>query len=182
MIRAFTLVETLIVVGIAVIVTLGAAQLSLVFGRLVGSQESSLDATLDVSALIDAVRGAGAQASGVVASHAFSDVAYNSGTTTVIFELPAIDPSGVPIPSAFDYVGIHASGTDAYRFTDAAPGSARISGTRLLANTLDELRFTYDNGSFPLVTQVVADATTSAMSDGQETRRHLRGAVYLRNL
>lgn len=182
MARAFTLVETLIVVGLAAIVTMGAAQLSLVFGRMLGVQESALDVVLDASAVIDAVRSAGAQSSRVADTHSFFGVAYASATTTVIFELPAVDAAGAVIPSAFDYVGIHASGTDAYRFTDAATGSSRVSGTRLLANTLQELRFSYDSVSFPLVTKVVADATTTAAAGGGETQKHLRGVVYLRNL
>lgn len=182
MIRAFTLVETIIVIALFVVVMFGAMQLYLIFGRVIIGQESTIDVTLDSSTLVDAVRHAGAQASQVVASHTFSGVSYNSGTTTAIFKLPAIDSSGALIAGSFDYVGIHASGTEAYRFIDGAQGSARTSGTKLLANTLKALRFTYDNGSFPLVTSVVTDATTSALVRGQDTQRHLRGVVHLRNL
>lgn len=180
--RAFTLIESVIVVALFIVVMLGVMQLYIVFGRVITGQSASIGAVLDGSDIVDAARSAGLQARAVVAAHTFSGVSYSSGTTTIIFELPSVDSSGAPIPGAFDYIGIYASSTEAYRVIDAAQGSARVSGEKLLTSILGALNFTYDATSFPSVTSVTVDATTSAVVRGQAAYTHLHERVYLRNL
>ncbi|MBI4088901.1 hypothetical protein HY415_02290 [Candidatus Kaiserbacteria bacterium] len=180
--RAFTLIESVIVVALFIVVMLGVMQLYIVFGRVIAGQSASISAVLGGSDIIDAARSAGLPARSVVAAHTFSSVSYSSGTTTAIFELPSIDSSGALIPNASDYIGIYASSTEAYRVIDAAQDSARVSGKKLLTNSLDALSFTYDSASFPSVTNVTVDATTSALARGQVASVHLRERIYLRNL
>lgn len=180
--RAFTLVETVIVIALFVIVMLGVTQLYTIFGQVIVGQSSIISITLDGSAIVDTVRVASLQANQVVQSHTFSGISYNSGTTTAIFELPAIDVSGAIIPNTFDYIGIYASSTTVYRAVDAAVGSSRTSGTKTLTDSLSALTFTYDNPSFPSVTSVIVNATTSAVVKGQTTQMHVRSHTYLRNL
>ena len=180
--RGFTLIEVVIVIALFVVVMLGVVQLYLVFGRIITQQSSLIDIALDSGAIIDVARTAGLQATHVVASHTFSGASYNSGTTTVIFELPSINSSGAIIPSTFDYVGIYASSTQVYRVVDAAGGSSRVSGTKVLTDVLGTLSFTYDSASFSAVASVTVDATTSAVVQGEIAQTHLRGHIYLRNL
>lgn len=180
--RAFTLIEVAITVALFIVLALGVEQLYVVYTRVVNVQTASIGAALGASSIMDAVKNAGLQADHVVASHAFSGTTYSSGTSTVVFELPSVDASGSVIGSSFDYIGIYATGTSAYRVTDAAAGSARASGQKLLTSFLSSLSFTYDNSSFPSVASVIADATTSAVSHGQTTQVHLSEHVYLRNL
>src|SRR3989344_8978251 len=137
--RAFTLIEVLITTALFAVLIGAITQLYVVFGRMVSLKQSTIGATLSVSAITDAVRGAGLEAGGVASTHVFSSTSYSSGTTTVIFELPAVDASGAPVINAYDYVGVHATGTSVYRFIDAAPGSFRTSGTKQLTSVLDEL-------------------------------------------
>jgi len=180
--RGFTLIEVLVTVALSAVLILAITQLYLVYGRIIMSQTSSIDVTLGGSNIIDAARAAGLQAKRVVATHAFSGTNYSSGTTTAIFELPAIDVSGALITNTYDYIGIHASSTNAYRLIDAAPGSSRMSGTKRLTDVLGALSFAYDSPSFPSVTSVTVDATTSAVVRGETLQMHLRGHIYLRNL
>lgn len=180
--RAFTLLEVLITTALSVILMLAITQLYIVYGRAIVFHQASIDAALGGSAIMDATRMAGSQARSVVASHSFSGVWYNSGTTTVIFELPAIDASGATITNAYDYIGIYASSSDAYRIIDVAPGSARLLGEKRLTSVLGALSVTYDNPLFPLVTSITIDATTSVMIRGEMMHTHLGGRIYLRNI
>lgn len=180
--RAFTLVETVIAIALSALLMLAVTQLYIVYGRVILFQKSSIDVALGGSNIIDAARTAGLQAKRVVASHTFSGVSYSSGTTTAIFELPAIDASGALITDAYDYVGIYAAGTDAYRLIDAAPGSARTAGRKRLTGVLEALSFAYDAADFPSVTNIVVDATTTSVVRGEAAQTHLRGHIYLRNL
>jgi len=180
--RAFTLIEIVITIALSAILTLAITQLYVVYGRVILFQKSSIEVTLGGSSIMDAARTAGLQAKQVVATHLFSSINYNSGATTTIFELPAIDASGTIIPNEYDYIAIYASSTSAYRLVEAAPGSSRISGEKQLTNVLEALTFTYDNPIFPSVTSVTVDATTSAVIRGETAQMHLRGHIYLRNL
>lgn len=182
MARGFTFIETLITVALFAVLVLAVTQLYTVYGRIISFQGSSLNISLGASGVVDAVRTAGLQADHVVASHTFSGVAYNSGTTTAIFELPAIDASGTILTNTYDYIGIYASSTNVYRIIDAASGSARVSGTKQLTSALNALSFSYDNSSFPLVASLTVDATTSATVQGNAAQVHLRDHIYLRNL
>lgn len=180
--RAFSLIEVVITVALSAILMLAITQLYVVYGRVILFQKSSIDVALGASGIIDAARTAGLQAKQVVATHTFSGVSYTSGTTTALFELPTIDASGAIVPNAYDYIGIYTSGTDAYRLVDAAPGSSRLSGTKRLTGVLNALSFVYDSPSFPSVTSIIVNATTSATVRGETTQTHLRGHIYLRNL
>ncbi len=180
--RGFTLVEVLVTVALSTILMLAISQLYVIYGRIIIFQQSSIAAALDGSNIMDAVRTAGLQATRIIATHTFSGTSYNSGTTTAIFELPAIDASGAIIPNGYDYIGIYASSTDAYRIVDAASGSARVSGEKRLTNVLGALSFTYDNSNFPSVTSVTVNATTSVILRGEVTQTHFHEDIYLRNL
>lgn len=180
--RAFTLIEVIITIALSTILMLAVTQLYDVYGRIILFQHSSITVALDGSTIMDAVRTAGMQASHVVTTHTFSGISYNSGTTTVLFELPAIDASGFTIPNEYDYMGIYASSTSVYRFIDTASGSSRISGEKRLTNVLNALSFTYDNPNFPSITSVMVDATTSIMVRGEAVQAHHHEHIYLRNL
>lgn len=180
--RGFTLLEVLITTAIFAVLMVAVTQLYVVYGRVIDLQKSSIGVALGGNSIMQATREAGLQAAHIVASHTFSGISYSSGTTTVLFELPSIDASGAVIPSTYDYVGIYASGTSAYRIIDAAAGSARVSGTKILTNTLDALALTYDSASFPAVTSVTVNATTSVLVHEVATQVHLREHIYLRNL
>ncbi len=180
--RGFTLIEVLITIALSVVLMLAIERLYVVYGRVMIFQKSEIDVARGGSAIMDAVRAAGLQARQITAMHLFSGTSYSSGTTTAIFELPSVDAAGAIIAGSYDYVGIHASGTDAYRMTDAAASSARVSGEKKLTSVLESLSFSYDAPSFPSVTSVTVDATTSAMVRDEVAQVHLREHVYLRNL
>ena len=178
----FTIIEVLITTALFVVLVVGIVQLYVVFGRMVSFESLSIGSSLSASAIIDAARTAGLEADHIVASHAFSGVTYTTGTTTAVFELPAIDASGAPLTNTYDYVGIYATGTSAYSITDAAAGSARLSGTKVLTNALTALTFTYNQSDVTLATSTTVDATTTASVIGQATDMHIRENIYLRNL
>lgn len=180
--RAFTLIEIVITIALFIIVILGMSELYIVYGRVITAQQSVIKTALDGSTIMSTTQLAAQQAEGVIASHLFSGIQYDSGTTTAIFELPSYDSSGTILAGVYDYIGISSSGSNVYRITDAAPGSARESGTKLLTNALGEIRFTYDAPTFSSVTSVIVDATTTDVVRGQVVQTHRQGHFYLRNI
>jgi len=175
--RGFTLIEVVVTVVLFTALALAVAQLDIFYDRVVLFQKASIEVVAGGNAVVDAVRTAGLQARRVVAAHTFSGVEYGSGATAVVFELPAVDAEGAVLPDTYDYVAVDASGASAFRRTDAAPGSARLSGEKRLTNVLGALGFSYDTPDVPSVRSVTVDATTSAAT----AQLHLRGQVRLRN-
>lgn len=180
--RAFTLIETVVTTALFAVLMLAITQLYIMYGRIVTFQQSAIGVSLGGSRIIDAVHATGLQAKNVIATRTFSGVAHNSGATEVVFEIPSIDASGAIISGSYDYVCIYSAGTDVYKIVEAAAGSTRVSETKRLSDVVDELNFTYDNASFPLVTSVSVNATTSATVRGELTQVHLRDHIYLRNI
>jgi hypothetical protein len=174
--------ETVVVIALSAVLMIATAQLYVVYGQSILSQKSSINVMLGGNSVVGVARLAGLQASRVVATHVFSGISYNSGTTTVLFELPAIDSSGAIIANTYDYVGVYASSTDAYSVTDAAPGSARVSGSKRLTDVLSALSFTYDTTAFSSVTNVTIDATTTSIVSGRTAQTHIQQHIYLRNI
>lgn len=179
--RAFTLIETVVTIAIALVLVLATTQLYVVYGRIILVEQSSIEVTLGGSSIMDATRDAGLQAVRVVETHAFSGVTYTSATSTVIFELPTVDQSGVIVAGSYDYVAIFASSTDVYRIADVAVGSSRSAGQKQLTSVLGALSFIYDSATFSAVTSVLVDATMSATTRGVTTSAHFHEHIYLRN-
>lgn len=180
--RGFTLAEIVIVVGLATILFGALSYIYVGFVRTYPRLDASLSITAGAGAITDATHEAGLQATRVVTSHVFSGITYASGGTVVVFELPAIDSAGAIVSGAYDYIGIYASGNEAYSITDADPASSRIDGTKKLTDTLAELSFTYDTPNPSLTTSVHVAATTSAVVRDETITFHTRTFVPLRNL
>lgn len=183
MTRGFSLMETVIVVGIVALVAVPLTDLLRGYYALFTMQETVVEVDTSASAAIDEVRAAALQANRVVSSHAFSGATYASGTTTLVLRLPSVDASGTILPGAYDYVGFYATGTTAYRATDAAAGSMRQSGTKRLSGVLRSLAFTYNNADVTRATSTAVDVVTHATSSkGQPLERHLSEQIRLRNI
>ena len=161
---------------------LAITQLYVMYGRVIESQQASIEMMLGGSSIMDTARAAGLQAGQVVASHSFSGTTYATGATTVVFELPAVDISGGIVPGAYDYIAVFSSGSNVYRLVDAAAESARISEQTLLTDVLGALSFSYDNPDFPSATRVTVDATTSIRVRGVAAEAHFYEQIYLRNI
>lgn len=180
--RAFTLIETVITIALSVVLFLAVTQLYILYQNTIKMQESTLSVQTGVSNISSAVRFAALQADQIVVSHMFSGAIYTSSATTSIFELPSIDETGNVIDGDHDYIGIFASGTQAYELTDASIASTRNSGEKQLTSVLQALLFMYDNVSVADATSVTVEATTSATVRQQPVSAHLREQIHLRNI
>jgi len=122
------------------------------------------------------------QAHRVLASQVINGVTYSSGANVLVLQLPTTDSSGNFVANSWDYLAIYTSGAQIWEQTQAATGSHRYTGSRLLSNSLKTLSFSYDNVSFPSVKKVSVDLTTEAIY--QTTKvvdTHLKQTLRLKN-
>ncbi len=179
---AFTLLEVVIALALFSLMLLALVRFFISYNTSYGFERVLVSTSHSASLLMDEVTGAILPADQVLTSHTFSGVSRTSSASTLVLELPAIDATGAVIAGSYDYIAFYTDGTSVYEAVDANASSSRTSRTRLLSDTIQSLTFSYDNVSFPAVTSVTVDVTTSASFKTQSTQTHLREQVYLRNL
>ena len=179
--RAFTLVETVIIIAIAAMMMLALAVLFVNFNSLYVYQQTFTTTVKSAGGAINAISDASLPADQVLALHVFSSGTISSGTTSFVLELPSMDSSGDILTGKHDYIGFYLTGTDLYRRIEADASSVRTSGTKKVATLVSSLSFTYDNTDFTKVTNVTADIITQLNTRKGLVQTHLNEQFYLRN-
>lgn len=179
--RGFSLIETIITIGISVIALLALVNIFLTFNTIYGYQQISLATSGSAGAAMNALEVAVLPAEQVLSSHSFSGTMYTSGPATLVLQLPSVDSSGNIIAGAKDYVVFYSSSAMLYRLTEAASNSTRVPGLQTLSTTLDSISFTYNDGDFTKVTNVIADVQTQAQYKQEIVQGRLTEQLFLRN-
>jgi len=178
--RGFTLIETVLLIGITTAALGALTSLFISFNSIHGYQKAFM-ATGSAGTAMNAFQAVVLPANQVVSSHSFSGTIHTSATTTLVLELPAINASGIVIAGAKDYIAFYSVSSTLYQLTQAHAQSTRVSGLKQLSTTLQTLSFTYDNADLTKVTSVIADIQTQAQFKQQIIQNHLREQMYLRN-
>lgn len=179
--RGFTLLESVVVVGVTALALGALANLFFIFNALYGYERVFLAVAGSSSEAMSAFEAAVLPAEEVLASHDFSGTVYESATTTLVLMLPAVDSSGDVIAGAKDYVAFHAEAGVLYRTVLADAGSVRTSGTKRLTSTLSSLSFTYDDSNLSQATSITVDIETQAAFKERVVQNRLHERLYLRN-
>ncbi len=182
MTRAFSLIETVIIIALMTIMMLALANLYFNFNSLYAYQQTFVATTRSAGLAINALGAAVLPADQVLISHTFSNGTFSSGTTVLVLELPTVDTSGSVVSGAHDYIAFYLTGTDLYELTAADSTSARTSGTKKIATLVDSLTFTYDNSDFTKVTNVATDIVAKLAIKQGVAQTHLHETFYLRNI
>lgn len=179
--RAFTLLETMIVIALAsaMMVTLGF--LIYHFGRSVAYQQTLSRSSDSASALMREIGSLVLPANAVRETHVFSGGTYTSASTSLVLEIPSIDSSGNVIAGTYDYAAFYVAGTHAYRLLQANASSKRTSGTKLLSSTVYALTFSYNDTDFTKVSSTTVDIQTRAYAKQDTLSDHRREQFRLRN-
>ena len=182
LLKAFTLLEVLIALALFTVMLLALVRFFISYNTSYGFERVLVSTSHSANVLMDEITGAVLPADQVMTTHTFSGITHSSDASTLVVELPSIDNTGAVIAGSYDYIAFYADGVRVYEVIDADAASSRTSRVRLLSDTISGLSFSYDNISFPSVTSVTVDLTTSASYKTQNTESHLREQVYLRNL
>lgn len=179
--RAFTLVETILVVALSLVMMLALGLLIYNFNTISAYQQTSAQSFGSANALMSAIDSLVLPADAVVQTYTFPSATYTSSSTVLVLEIPSIDSSGNVIANTYDYAAFYVVGTNAYRTLQANTLSARISGTKKLSSTVRALTFTYNNTDFTQVNEVTVDIQTQASMRQNVLSDHLNAQMWLRN-
>jgi type II secretory pathway pseudopilin PulG len=179
--RGFSTIEVVIVVAISAIVLLAVTEIYVTYNNSYIYQNARINDASSAARYLGEFSDLGLQADAVSASRTVSGTTYTTSSSTVVFELPAINSSGDVIANTYDYAIFYASSTGAYRTLDSNGSSARVAGTKKFSDVLNNLTFTYDSGTPSSATTVTADITTKSVVKQETFITHLKQQVYLRN-
>lgn len=178
----FSLVETVIVVGLVAGLMLAIIELFINFNTSYDLQNANINNSYSAAAFLNETEELSLQADSVVASRTINSTTYTSGTSTLVLELPSIDSSGDIISNAHDYAVMYVASSSVYRVLQADAASVRHSGTKLFSDVVNSLTFTYNNVSPASTTKIAIDIITQKQIKQKTLQTHLTQTVYLRNL
>lgn len=179
--KGFTLLESVVVVGVTALALGALANLFFIFNSIYGYERMFLTVAGSSGEAMNALEAAVLPAEEVLSSHDFSGTIYSSATTTLVLMLPAMNSSGDIITGAKDYIAFHTSSSTLYRTILADAQSVRMSGTKRLSATLSSLSFTYDDSDFSRAKSVIVDIETQAAFKEHVVQSQLHERLYLRN-
>lgn len=180
--RAFTLVETLIVVAFSVSVVVALVLLVYTFNKTAAYEQALAQSSGSASAVMREIESLTFPADAVLGTHTFSSATYTSTSTSLVLEIPSIDSSGNIIANTYDYAAFYLVGTtSAYRLLEANASSKRVTGTKQLSATIRALTFTYNNADFTKISTTTVDVQTQALVKQDILSNHRREQIRLRN-
>lgn len=181
MTRAFTLVETIIVIALGVTMMIALGLLIFTFNTISSYEQASSGSSGSASAVVREIESLALPADAVLQTHAFSDSTRTSSSAVLVLEIPSVDSSGNIIASTYDYAAFYVTGTNAYRLLEASASSKRVSGTKQLSSTISALTFTYGSSDFTQVSTTTVDVQTQAKVKQDILTDHRREQIRLRN-
>ena len=180
----FTIVETIVVIGIMTILLLIVNQIFIINYDIVSKQTGRTDseggATLATRFISELARGA----MSVEASAVINGTTYTSSDDTLVLKLPSVDDANQIIAANYDYVAIARDPLDAERivaYASPAAGSARFSGSRLVTDYNDALIFRYNASDITTADRVSVHLVNRKTVRGATTVARASTSLFLRN-
>ena len=180
--RAFTLIETVVVIAFSVSVMIALGVLIFNFTKTSAYDQALAQSSGSATALMREIELLTFPADAVLQTHTFpGGIIYTSSTTTLVLEIPSIDNSGNVIATMHDYAAFYLVGTNAYRLLDKSNSSSRTAGTKQFSSTISSLSFSYNNADFTKVSTTTVDIRTQVWVKQQILSDHRNEQLRLRN-
>ena len=176
-IKGFTLIETLIAISILVVASIIIGSLFVSHSKLYVMQEQAGSMKIQKTLFAKHLQEKGGAAKSVIASRTFSSIPRTSSTSTVIFQIPAIDASGDIISGTYDYIVFYCESDNLFMETDADALSNRKDIKQKVAGKVDSVTFRYDN-SVPASAKIVSGYLYMKSGTAED---EIGVSVYLRN-
>lgn len=179
--QGFTLIEVIMVLFFAGILMTVLFVLYDWHSKIYGYQQAMVRSTTAVRTAFGDLNQYAAQASAVLASASIGGTVYNSGTQTLVLQLPAADSAGNILPGHSDLAVFYLSGSNLYLKLQPDQQSFRKPLDKLLAEGVVSLVFSYNDPDFTAVKRVGIDLASSQQIKQQTVTSHLRQNIDLKN-
>lgn len=163
--KGITLIEILIATTIMAILVLLVGTAYFAHFRIFSNQSTAMDVTTQNKLALDEITNQVRQSQSVAAgcSACGSDT---TGASVLILQLWPLDAQGNPTDpgtSNYDYIEykLDQTGTKLTKITHPYSGSTRPAGTQIIASSLNNLQFTYDNPTPASADQITINISTT---------------------
>jgi len=182
--RGLTLIELIIYIAISTLVLTILFELFIQQTRLGNRRASQTDIERSAVTGIEIVKSAIQSANTVVSSHSFDGVAFSSSSSTLILELPSVDSSGDIVSGSSDFMVFFQDQNNQSLLkmtTVAGVGSARPSHTRVIANFVDTVQFSYNKGNIVLADTINVSLNTKTVIGTETLYKTTEAKIKIRN-
>lgn len=182
--KGFTLYETVMVIGIFVLIVIIIPPLFINFSHLFTFQNNLADVEIQNQFAMDAMAEEAKKAKGILPSHTVNGTLYTTASTTVVFEYPVFNTNAQIVANETDYGAFFLQATDTSKlmFTfEASPSSARSDESREYAHDVDTLIFRYNTSDVASTTVMTVLLQSTISQAGIESTVTQTSALSLRN-
>ena len=179
--KGFTLIELVVVLMLMGLILTALFTLYERHNRIYVYEQALIRVSASGRSSMNEIVAAVLQGHRIISSQTINGTVHNTGTNTIIIEIPAIDASERVVNGAYDYAVIYASGKNLWYELQPHASSSRTSRKRLLSDTLASVSFIYDNPTYAQVKKVTANVSTSETVKNQTVSSQLQQQIVLRN-
>lgn len=181
----FTLMEVLVVIGLFALVMVFVVGIFIGHNDLYYAQRAEINAVGSARHALDDITDEIREAVAVQDSILYQGTTYQTDGDTLVVRLPALDSSGVPIASTYDYIIYYLDpGSPAKLRKTTAPNASsfrRAEDQKLLTEFLNSIAFAYNDPTPANASRININLTTQDSSRLNTRRITLTEEVYLRN-
>ncbi|OGD94355.1 hypothetical protein A2697_00020 [Candidatus Curtissbacteria bacterium RIFCSPHIGHO2_01_FULL_41_44] len=182
--HGFTIIELITGLAIIGLVSILVASVYIAHFRLFSNQNTAIDVASQNKLALDEIVNQIRQSQSVVTTCA--DCAGDTTSATVlVLQLWPQDASDEPLDNGnYDYIVYKRDATDNTKLVRkivADASSSRTSGPKIIATTISDLQFTYDNANPTQAGEVTTSVTTTATSQGKTQTTTQKAKAVLRN-
>lgn len=179
-----TLMEGLTVIGVMAVILVMVSEIFTVsydvFIKQSARAENETGAVLAARAIAEAARGADA----IEPSYVINGTTYTTSANVLVLKLPTLDASNNLVPASHDYMAIYrhsAQTTKIFMDIDAAAGSKRIDGEKLLTANNTIMQFRYNDPDVASANRVQVYLVNSQTKRQTVLTTKAWTAIFMRN-
>lgn len=182
--RGVSLLEIVVVIGIAVFIFFIIADIFIAHNRLFHIQSVLADTEINNFFALNRMQKIIKSADRALVNKTINSIQYNASDNTLILEMPSIDNNQNIIPDTFDYAIFHLDPQDSAKLIlsmEANAGSSRYSGDTLISSFVDKIIFSYDANDFSKVNLISIYLANSRTIFGSTQKTTASTSATLRN-
>jgi len=177
----FTLIETVIVVFFITLLLLVLFNLYDWHSKIYNYQQALTRVSTSARTTLTTMDSYVSQSNLVLASASVNGTTYTSSANTLVLQLPSVDSSGNILAGKSDKAAFYPSGSNFYIQVEPNASSTRTRLNKILSDSLQSISLTYNDASFPQVTEVTVNFKAQLQVKSQTVTSNLLQNMYLLN-
>jgi competence protein ComGC len=182
--QGVSLLETIVVIGISVVLFFIITNIFINFNRLFQIQSATTDVEMNNYLALNRLQKIIKESDQILASKIINSTTYSTSNNTLVLEAPSIDSGGNIIPGSYDFFSIHRDSLDQSKLILSAAvsaGSSRRASDTIISAFVDKLIFSYNDIDLNKANLITIYLANSRSANGAKQTTASSTAIGLRN-